>query len=239
MMGRRAIRIGALLLPLAALVGLVGAGPAWAGSLSVMPVRVDVAPTSRFCSLTLGNDSERPVTVQVRAFAWQKDDAGADLLEPDGRFIVNPTIATIAPGATRLVRCSLPARTAVDEAEEQWRLIIDQLPDSSPVAPGTAQTLLRISLPVFRAGEKAAPRLFVTLDKASLRLANSGTRHVKVLAVTLHGADGDAVVTDRSFYLLAGGAQSVTFERLPRGGATGVHVRAEEGEFDVPLASVR
>lgn len=241
MAARRASGLtAAILLPLMVLLGIAGAGPAWAGSLSVMPVRVDVAAGRRFCSLTLGNDTDRPMTVQVRAFAWVRDETGADIIEPDNRFIVNPSITTIAPGTTRLMRCSLPAGDSAMQAEEQWRLIVDQLPDPNFVAaPGTVQTLLRISLPVFRVGDKAAPLLSASLGKQSLRLANTGTRHIKALAVTLRGPDGDAVTADRAFYLLAGGAQVVPFERLPRGGVSTVHVRAEEGEFDVALVPVK
>jgi fimbrial chaperone protein len=230
----------AILFPLMVLFGIAGAEPARAGSLSVMPVRVDVAAGRRFCSLTLGNDTDRPMTVQVRAFAWVRDETGSDILEPDNRFAVNPSIATIAPGTTRLIRCSLPAGDPTAQTEQQWRLIVDQLPDPGFVnVPGTVQTLLRISLPVFRAGDKAVPRLGASLGSQSLRLANTGTRHIKALAVTLRGPDGDAVTADRAFYLLAGGAQVAPFERLPRGGVSSVHVRAEEGEFDVALAPVK
>lgn len=231
-----------------ALASLAGAVPAWAGSLSVMPVRVDVAAGRRFCSLTLGNDSDRPMAVQVRAYAWSREESGADVFDPEPGFLVNPPITTLAPGASKLVRCSLPApdpavSDPASQAERQWRLIVDQLPDPDYDVPGTVQTLLRISIPVFRAGDKAAPRLAASLATAggghAVRIANPGTAHVKGLAVTLTGPDGDAVTMTRTFYLLAGGAQVVPVERLPRGGVATVHLRAEEGEFDIALTPVK
>ena len=232
---RRAPVLTAAVLALVALFGALGAAPARAGALSVMPVRVDVAPGRRFCSLTLGNSSDQPVTVQIRGYAWSRDESGADILDPDTGFVINPAIAAIAPGATRLVRCSLPADASANPAERQWRLIVDQLPDPAFDVPGTVQTLLRISIPVFRAGDKAAPHLTASLSGKALRLANSGTAHVKVLAVTLKGAGGEAATTERAFYLLAGGAQVMPVERLPAGGVSAVHVRADEGEFDIAL----
>lgn len=231
---RRASVLAAAVLALVALPGALGAAPARAGSLSVMPVRVDVAAGRRFCSLTLGNDSAQPVTVQVRAFAWSREESGADILDPDNAFVLNPAIATIAPGASKLVRCSLPVAAPAVQAEQQWRLIVDQLPDPDFDVPGTVQTLLRISIPVFRAPDRAAPRLVASFAGKSLRLANVGTAHVKVLAVRLEGIGGETVTIERSFYLLAGGAQVLPVERLP-GGAQAMHVRAEEGEFDVAL----
>ncbi|EJL29479.1 hypothetical protein PMI02_02256, partial [Novosphingobium sp. AP12] len=48
MAARRASGLtAAILLPLMVLLGIAGAGPASAGSLSVMPVRVDVAAGRR------------------------------------------------------------------------------------------------------------------------------------------------------------------------------------------------
>jgi fimbrial chaperone protein len=217
-----------------------GAGPARAGALSVMPVRVEVAAGRRFCALTLGNGSDKALTVQVRAFAWRRDESGADLLDADAAFALNPAIATIAPGAERMVRCSLPsADPAMRGVEGSWRLIVDQLPDPDYAVPGTVQTLLRLSIPVFRAPDTAvAPRLAAGRAGQGVRVSNSGAVHVKVLAVTLKGADGDAVTVERPFYLLAGGAQIVPADRLPRGGAVAVHVRAEEGAFDLALGPV-
>jgi fimbrial chaperone protein len=218
-----------------------GAGPARAGALSVMPVRVEVAAGRRFCALTLGNGSDKAIMVQVRAFAWRRDESGADLLDADAAFALNPAIATIAPGAERMVRCSLPAADlATRGLEGSWRLIVDQLPDPDYAVPGTVQTLLRLSIPVFRApeGAVAAPRLAAARAGQGVRLSNAGTVHVKVLAVRLKGTDGDAVTVERPFYLLAGGAQIVPADRLPRGGVAAVHVRAEEGAFDLALGPV-
>lgn len=208
--------------------------PARAGSLSVMPVRVGVPEGRRFCSLTVGNDGDRPVTVQVRGFAWSRDEGGADILTPDEGFVVNPPIATIAPHASRLIRCSLPADDGAP-TEQQWRLIVDELPDPTQAQPGVVQTLLRLSVPVFRAGDRAAPAFTASVAAEGLRIANAGTGHARVLAVTLQGA-ADAVTLDRSFYLLAGGAQVVPTGSIPHG-LSAIRVRAEEGEFDVPLAT--
>lgn len=215
------------------LLGAMGIGQARAGAISVMPVRVDVAVDRRFCSLTLGNDADRPVTVQVRGFAWTRDETGADILTPDPGFVVNPGIATIAPHASRLVRCSLPPTDSANPAERQWRLVVDELPDPNFSAPGVVQTLLRISVPVFRADASAKPRFTASLDKGVLRLANIGTAHVKVLSVVLEGS-GPAVPLDGTFYLLAGGSRTLSPPSVPLG-ATNIRVHAEEGEFDVVL----
>ncbi|MBB4615352.1 fimbrial biogenesis chaperone [Novosphingobium taihuense] len=177
-----------------------------------MPVRVEVAAGRQFCALTLGNDADRPVTVQVRGFAWTRDDMGSDRLDPVDAPVVNPAIMTISGGGSRLVRCSLPREASDGQSEQQWRLIVDELPlPLSEVAPGTVQTLLRLSVPVFRTSANAKPQLGWSIqtlpDKAQiLRITNSGTRRAQVIRVMLHLANGRDVPLDRSFYLLAKGA---------------------------------
>lgn len=236
---------GFILAALAIVPAMAPAAPARAGAIRVMPVRVEVEAGRRFCALTLGNDGDAPVTVQVRGFAWTRDEAGEDLLDPQAGPIVNPAMATIAPGGSRLVRCSLPA-PASGEAEGQWRLLIDELPDPATARPGVIRTLLRISIPVFRAGKAAAARLSWSArsqpDAAGrgeshvLRIANPGTRHAKVIGLTLAGPRGETVAVERSFYLLAGGAVALPLAQIPPGGIASVRVRTDEGILDAAPA---
>lgn len=207
-----------LLPALLSIVALVnGAGPAVAGALSVMPIRVEVKQGQRFCALTVGNDSDQPVTVQVRGFGWSRDEQGQDLLDPATGPVVNPAILTIPGKENRLVRCGLPA-TGPSAVEEQWRLLVDQLPaPASEVPAGTVQTLLRLSIPVFRVPEGARPELtwapLVLPDGGNaLRLTNSGSRRVQIARLDLGLEKGAAIPLERGFYLLAGTTAVV---RLP------------------------
>lgn len=227
-----------LLLPCAALLA-VWAQPAIAGALRVMPVRVEVASGRNFCALTIGNDADRPVTVQVRGFGWTRDAAGADTLDPANAPVVNPAIATIPAGESRLVRCSLPGEPVGFAAEQQWRLIIDELPlPTAAVAPGTVQTLLRLSVPVFRTPPDAKPQLNGSLNSApggvtTFALVNSGQRRAQVLRLVMHLRNGRAVPVDAGFYLLAGGSMSL---RLPAGiDAAGASFEAETDIGTLPV----
>lgn len=214
-----------------------GAAPARAGALTVMPVRVEVPSNRRFCALTLGNRGDRAVTVQVRGFGWTRDSRGNDALTPDPAFAINPPIATIAPQTERLIRCSLPAAQPDAGPQQQWRLIVDELPDPALAKPGVVQTLLRISVPVFRADDKAAPRLTAAMTVTGVRLSNAGTRYAKVLRVSM-GGQGGATVSDRPFYLLAGGTLDLPVERT-LSPASSVQVKTEEGAFDLPLSATK
>ncbi|MDF8332743.1 fimbrial biogenesis chaperone [Novosphingobium cyanobacteriorum] len=201
----------ARLVPFALLATMWG-HPAQAGAIRVTPVRVEVPAGRQFCALTVGNDAERPVTVQVRGFAWTRDENGSDTLDAGNAPVVNPAIVTIPKGESRLVRCSLPRDTTGGAAEQQWRLIVDELPQpSSEVAPGSVQTLLRLSVPVFRTPDKATPQLGWSVVRTgdgtpALRITNSGARRVQVVKVVMHLRSGQDAPLNRGFYLLAKGA---------------------------------
>ena len=96
------------------------------------------------------------------------------------------------------------------------------------------QTLLRLSIPVFRAPANAQPRLGWSMThtaegKPALRLANSGTAHAKVSSLHLTTTSGASQTLDRGFYVLSGGAMIVPLGQVPAGGVKSVSVDSDAG----------
>lgn len=235
-----------------------------AGSLRIMPIRVEAAPDARFCNLTIANDEDVPVSVQVRGYGWSKDASGTDVLTEDTGFQVNPTILTLAAKEQRLVRCGLPPLPAKGERNEQtWRLLIDELPRATPSlgpslgpplgpplgpslgsslapAPGGIRTLLRISLPVFRAPADAHPDLVWSIREAEtggavqpeMVIENRGSRHAQVLALEVMSAQADYTITG-SFYILAGGRTVVALPGGFAGAPSAVRANTPDGPLDL------
>ncbi|MDE1916582.1 MAG: molecular chaperone [Sphingomonadales bacterium] len=205
--------------------------------MRVLPVRVEVSAQKQFCSLSLANAGSEPVTVQIRAYRWSQDSQGKDLLASATDMPLNPAIATIKAGEARMIRCGLPDH--VGQQEDSYRLIIDELP-RTVASPGQVQTLLRLSVPVFRAPAGAGARLgWVTgqdaAGKAWIELTNTGHRHLQIGAIQLHlRANGAPVKIAKGFYLLAGSQTRIV---LPI--ARGDDVATVEADTDVgPLTAV-
>ena len=206
-----------------------------AGTLRIAPVRVEVAPTKQFCSLSLSNDGTEAENVQIRGYGWMKDGDGNDLLDRENGPAINPSIVSIPTGETRLIRCSLPDHAG--PVEESYRLIIDELPAANP-APGTVKTLLRISIPVFRTPAGAAPAIDWSARTASdgtaiLSLANHGNRHAQISAIILHPQAPQAapVRLTKGFYLLAGGQAKLPLPPSPPGGIAAVWLETTQGRL--------
>lgn len=210
------------------LLGLSQGGQASAGALRILPVRIEVAPSKQFCSMSISNDGSAPTIVQIRGYGWTRDRDGTDRLNPATGPAVNPSIVSIPAGQSRLVRCSLPDRPG--PIEQSYRLIIDELP-APRVAPGTVQTLLQISVPVFRAPAGAAAALHWSISGDRLVITNQGNRHSHVVAIILWGKAPKAkpVRMARGFYLLAGGRIDVPLPKTPDGGVAAVEFETVQG----------
>lgn len=216
------------------------AAPAWAGSLRIMPIRVELAADARFCGLTITNDEDAPVSVQVRGYAWTKDAAGTDVLSDDPGFQVNPTIVTLGARQERLVRCGLPpvSQAGPSAGEQSWRMVLDELPRPGP-ANGGIRTLLRISVPVFRAPEEARPDLVWSIGDGAigsngvLVVENRGGRHAQVLSLQLARRGGGSAAITKSFYILAGGRLELPLPAGFAGAPEAVRATTPEGPLDL------
>lgn len=174
----------------------------------MVPIRIELDRSTNFCALHVTNSGQDPVAVQVRGFAWSQDADGSDRLDP-ADIRVNPSIMELTPGQKRLVRCSLPPHAG--PVESTFRLLVDEIPRGSP-PPGTMQTVLRLSLPVFRKPPGAAVPLlgWRAGPSGTLEIVNKGRMHAIVakLVVTRPGLEPEKI--ERGFYILAGARRLVS-----------------------------
>jgi fimbrial chaperone protein len=200
---------------------LVAASAALAGSLSVSPIRVDIAPGQRSVTLIVRNDGEQTTLVQTQLVAWSQAD-NEDRLEPTTDLLASPPIFELVPGGVQTVRIAL-RRAADEDRERAYRIVVSEVP--GPPQPGfTGATFaLRLSLPVFvdAAVAKAVPQVVWTGNLAAdgsvaLTATNTGTKHVQVRTVdVLHDGPGVDARHAGLWYVLPGQRRTVTIAPLP------------------------
>src|SRR4051794_23166458 len=117
-------RAAARLLAALAIVVSIALG-AEAQSLSVLPVNVFLAPGQKAATLTVTNQGTSATAIQIRGYAWSQKD-GSDQLTPSDALVVSPPLASIAAGATQVVRIIL--RQAPTAQEATYRILLDQIP---------------------------------------------------------------------------------------------------------------
>jgi fimbrial chaperone protein len=179
---------------------------AGAQALAVLPVNILVQPGQKAATLTVTNQGTSETAIQIRAFAWNQPD-GADQLTTSDAVIVSPPLASIAAGATQVVRIIL--RQSPQTAEATYRILVDQIPPKPE--PGIVHVVLRMSIPIFaQPSTRAVPhvRFHVDYDAGQLYLVgiNDGLHHEAIRNIVLSTTDGRALKADVSSspYILAG-----------------------------------
>jgi fimbrial chaperone protein len=182
--------------PLARIAALwLAAAPAaaFAATLQIAPVTVEMSAETVATGITLSNPGDTPLYGQVRVFRWDQQQ-GDDALSPTQDVVASPPLIEIPAHADQLVRL---VHTAPRGAGEQnYRLLIDELPPPG-TAPANGVTIrLRYSVPVFvePAGSAGEPRLSWRLTKSGpnwlLRVDNAGTRRAQIASVQLVAPSG-------------------------------------------------
>ena len=175
---------------------LAMAEPSVAGTFQVTPINVELRAPGSSSTVTLKNDADAPMNVQVRVFRWSQTD-GKEQLVPSTDLVASPPMATIAPRSEQSVRLVRVAKSPV-AAEETYRIFVDEIPDPSKQKTGQIAVALRYSIPVFvMPSEPTQPQLAWSIRQADgttyVSATNSGGRRMKISGLQLKDASGASV----------------------------------------------
>jgi len=232
-------RLGAASLLAAILVVFFMSMAARAQNLAVLPVNIFMPPGQMATTFSVTNQATTETAIQIRAYAWNQPDGGDDQLTPSDAVVVSPPIATIAAGATQVVRLIL--RQPAQGREATYRILVDQLPP--PAQAGIVHVVLRLSIPVFaqpqvRAVAHVQYHVEVNGGQSYLVASNDGLSHDVIRDIVLTTADGRKLKTESRAlpYVLAGSTRKwhiVAQDPLPLPGDTlRLTARAIAGAID-------
>jgi fimbrial chaperone protein len=219
--------------------------PLLAATFNVSPIRVGLSAQRPIVPLSVRNEGDEPMVVQVQTVRWSQQN-GQDVYEPTNDILATPPIVTVPPRGTQIVRVGL--RRSVDPARElSYRVYLAEVP-APPAADATrVHVALRIGLPVFVSSPTPSrPLLDWTLapsaeGEAILRVKNEGNAHAQLANVRLlSGTDRQALARYPSpAYVLPGSAQEWLLKLEPgkRLGADPVRLQAfmDAGDVDVDI----
>jgi fimbrial chaperone protein len=202
----------------AGLAALLALSPAYAGTFTISPLRVDFADATGTAVLTVRNGDAKPVVVQTQGLAWSQE-GGQDALTPSRDLLVSPAVFTLPAGGSQLVRVAL--RRNVDPARElTYRLLLQEVPQEASPDFNGLQIVLRLSVPVFvEPLAPATPQIAWaaargTDGKLSLSARNDGSAHARIHGFSVKTADGATTMLDQPelAYVLPGSTRHWTFD---------------------------
>ncbi|NRF67829.1 molecular chaperone [Aquincola sp. S2] len=229
------------LLPLLALALALGApkpAAAQAAALRVQPVLVDVTAPGAASTLRLHNTGTKPVNVQLRVFRWTQVE-GKEVLEPTQDVVTSPPALTLAPNGQAAARIVRVSKRAV-QAEESYRLYVDQLPDLAQQEANTVSLLVRQSIPVFfshPACKRTPSAWSIVADNGSAAIVaeNSGESRERISSLRIQLPNGENISLGDGLagYVLGGSQMRWSLGAGPFAGVESVAVsgQTEKGPF--------
>lgn len=194
-------------------------------AMAVTPLRIELPSDTGAETVLVRNTTAAPLAVQTRLFSWSQLN-GEDLYTPSSDLLVSPSIISIPPGQTQIVR--VVRKSSASAGEKRFRLVVDQLPDPARARAGTTQTRIRFVLPLFVDRDKATPADFAwRLSDGKLELDNNGGATARIVKIEVTGPDGQVVPVEQNALRYVLGSSTIAWP-IGKGCSLGpVHVTAE------------
>lgn len=187
---------------------------ALAGNFGVSPIRLDLDRNTRSGSVTVSNDDEAPLLLQIKVYAWTQDAEGKDQYEESSELTYSPRLMTLQPKEQRIVRAGVRIPAAAQE--KAYRLFIEEIPEPQKAqqSGGQVAVAIRFGVPVFvkpLVDEFKAEIVAPAVSKGVLTLGvkNSGNSHFRIQSIKLQS--GELFSTELpGWYLLPGNSRTQT-----------------------------
>jgi fimbrial chaperone protein len=195
------------------------AAPAGASQFTVNPTRVELSARVSSSVVSVRNDGQSPIRIQVKTHAWTQTLDGVLKLDPTDDVVVFPTLLTLEPGEERRLRVAVAAKAA--DVERTYRIFLEELPPpkNEPDTANGVQVLTRVGIPIFLAPLKASAQATVSDiglagDGLHFQVDNDGTQHFvpQTLRVRGLGANGQTIIDQHrdGWYILAHSSRRYT-----------------------------
>lgn len=194
------------------LFGLSQAPCGFGASFEVSPIRVTFQPNESSALMTVRNEGDEKLRLQISVLAWDQNREGEMLLQPTDDIIFYPTLLTVEPGAQRNLRVG--SKSSVVAREQSYRIIVEELPSNTKLQGTGVRIVTKMSIPIFIKPAKIQLRNLIeriTLRGSELTfdVKNQGNVHIqpRELRVKGTGVDGSVEFERKipGWYILAGG----------------------------------
>lgn len=131
-----------LFLPILALPSI-----SFSGEWRISPTRIDLDRENRNGELTVRNDGDEKVNIQVRAVEWTQDQDGKDKYTDTTELVFFPKMMSLAKNDEKVIRTG--TRAVPVAREKTYRLMVQEIPSPRKTETPTVAIALKFSMPVF------------------------------------------------------------------------------------------
>lgn len=203
--------------------------------------------TDRAVAVTISNESDEPLMMQVDLYSWSQTETGEEVLELSEDIFMSPPVMTLKGRERQVVRL---ARLSNAPPPEQltYRLIAREiLPEPDQNIQGTqVQVALALSLPIFITPRDAENTVVCALQNMTpnpdqVVCENSGTAYAQLRELQVSDAEGKELLKlDAAKYILPGAKASFNLPegvKLPPGSNTLQVTLDDDAKLEFALSS--
>lgn len=225
------------------LVLIVAASDSFAAaSWRVSPIRLDFDQKTRSGVVTITNDGDASVSLQIKAFLWTQDEQGKDRYEESNDLVFFPRIMTLRAGDSRVLRAGI--QVPATSQEKSYRLFVEEIPEPRSDSGAVVAIAIRFGIPVFVTPIKVQvvnefSQIGYRGGELHFALKNAGNVHYRIQGIKVTGADAQGAelwnASSEGWYLLAGNQRShavkVAVEDCSRSAAMTLFIHTDKGDF--------
>jgi fimbrial chaperone protein len=224
---------------------------AFSGDWRVTPIRLDLGKDAKSSVITVTNEAEEKLNVQMKAMEWSQDADGKDVYTDTSDIIFFPKIMTIEKKEDRIIRVGIKALAVL--REKTYRLFVEEIPEPKKAQGTSVAIAIRFGVPIFvipvKEEEKGEiGKIELSKGVLSAVVKNTGNQHFRINSINVKGKNtkGEEVfATELSgWYLLTGVARTYSTilqkEACDKTAKVEVEVKTEKftlnGKLDVDKA---
>lgn len=147
-MGYKEDHILRKILPMGMLLfGFIWSTSAFSGEWHVSPIKLVFEKQTRTSSVTVKNDGNENLNLQLNAYEWTQDAQGKDLYRETPDIIFFPKIMILKGKEKRVVRVGIKMPAA--KKEKTYRLFIEEIPKPQKSKGARVSIAIRFGVPIF------------------------------------------------------------------------------------------
>lgn len=188
-----------------------------ASQFRVVPARLFFDREAASGVVTVVNEGNDKITLQVKAMEWSQDLQGKDLYQDSGDLVFFPRILSIEKGTQKIIRVG--TKKPAGDREKTYRLFVEEIPQPQKAEPDTTKltVAVRFGVPIFvkPAREELSAEmteLAVSEGVITATVRNTGNTHFRITSISVVGTDSQKKETFSTpingWYLLSGATRT-------------------------------
>jgi fimbrial chaperone protein len=189
----------------------------FSGEFRVTPIRLDFDKGTKTGVITVANEGDDKLNVQMKAFEWTQNADGKDQYTETNDIIFFPRIMTLEKKEEKILRAGI--RIPATTKEKTYRLFIEEIPEPKKAEGVNVAVAIRFGVPIFVKPLKEEVKgeiEKVDLSKGVLDafVKNIGNAHFIINSVDIKGKNvkGEEIFSKElsGWYLLSGVSRRYT-----------------------------